>query len=98
MIRAAFGTAIALYVVFAGIVISECRFLLPLVARIWQDYGYWLSFASAWFIVNLAGATYVLLRKVLLSNTGRKLSHLERQLRGTSTISEELTARIERRQ
>ena len=98
MIRAAFATAIAAYFAIAGVLLSECRFLLPLAEPIWREYGYALLLSSLWFILNVAGGAYVLLRKALLSNTGRKLSHLERQLRGASTISEELTERIERRQ
>jgi hypothetical protein len=44
--------------------------------------------------VNVFAGCYVFFRRLSLKDTGDKLAHLEKQLRGRLTISEELTERI----
>lgn len=45
--------------------------------------------------LNLFGAVLALNRRLFLRDTGRKLAHVEKQLRTGSSISEELTERLE---
>jgi hypothetical protein len=58
----------------------------------------WLP-AIGWYfgllLVNLIALLYHLNRAVFLKDTGRKLAHLERQLRSGSSLSEELSGRLE---
>lgn len=44
--------------------------------------------------LNIFALIYVAVRKLLLKDTGRKLAHLEKQLRTGQSISEELTERL----
>lgn len=73
---------------------GELRFLAPY--RVYIFYRY--SAAIAWFAVlaffNLFAAIYALNRQLFLKDTGRKLAHLEKQLRTGSSISEELSERL----
>ena len=94
MIRAALGGAIAVYGVLAMMLLRECVFLAPLKHYIWDHYGVTLLWWSALLITNLFCVFYAVLRRIGLEDTGEKLAHLEKQLRGRETISEELTARL----
>jgi len=44
--------------------------------------------------LNLLAGFFLLTRRLLLKDTGQKLAHLEKQLRGRESISEELSRRI----
>ena len=44
--------------------------------------------------LNLLAGFFVLSRWLLLKDTGEKLAHIEKQLRGRESISEELSRRI----
>lgn len=94
MIRTTLAISCTLYVVFAGILLKECAFLSPLRKLIWEGYREPIIWFSALFFLNLCATIYLLLRKVALKDTGDKLAHLEKQLRGQATISRELTERI----
>ena len=60
--------------------------------------AHWLG-ALAWYFgllfMNLIALMYYVNRAVFLKDTGRKLAHLERQLRSGSSLSEELSERLE---
>jgi hypothetical protein len=43
---------------------------------------------------NLLAGFFALGRRFFLKDTGKKLAHLEKQLRGRESISDELTRRI----
>ena len=94
MIQTAVAIALVLYAVLAGALLKECAFLAPLRVIIWEQYGEILLWFSLILVLNLFAGSYALLRKLALKNTGDKLSHLEKQLRGRTTISDELTERI----
>ena len=59
----------------------------------------WLG-PLAWYFgllfVNLVALMYHVNRAVFLKDTGRKLAHLEKQLRSGSSLSEELSERLKR--
>lgn len=97
MIRAALAIALCTFALLVGLIVSECWFLAPIAKGIFEIYGEWLGWLSLLLILNLFAAIYTVLRKLALKNTGEKLSHVEKQLRGRTTISEELTERILRR-
>jgi hypothetical protein len=94
MMRLSLGVALGVYAVLFGVVVKECAFLAPLRGQIWEQYGEAFLLASTAFLLNLFAVVYGVLRKVALSDTGDKLSHLEKQLRGRTSVSEELTERI----
>jgi hypothetical protein len=97
MITRALSVAVAIYALLTGLVIKECAFLAPQKLVIWREGGEYILVFSALLIVNLFFATFAVLRRLALKNTGDKLSHVEKQLRGAETISGELTERILRR-
>jgi hypothetical protein len=74
---------------------QECRFLIPYRHVLFVKYGGTLAAFGAVLFVNLFAAVYLGCRKLLLKDTGRKLAHLEKQLRTGASISDELTRRLE---
>ena len=94
MIRNALVVATLAYVVLVAISLKECAFLAPIKMLIWEQYGTRIVIFSVLFIFNAFAASYTVFRKVALKDTGDKLAHVEKQLRGRETISEELTTRI----
>jgi hypothetical protein len=94
MIRSALAAAIAVYLIGAGVLIHECAFLADARRTILQNYGTVLLLYSGAFLLNLFAVFYTAMRKFALKDTGDKLAHLEKQLRGQATLSQELTERI----
>ena len=94
MIQNALAAAVAIYVVLLGTVLQECVFLARHRKYIWESYGEVLLWLSLLLILNLFAGCCAFLRRLSLKDTGDKLAHLEKQLRGRMTISEELTERI----
>jgi hypothetical protein len=76
-------------------VLEECTFLIPYRRMIIERYGVTLALFAAALFINLFAAFYAIGRKLFLKDTGRKLAHLEKQLRTGATISEELTHRLD---
>lgn len=73
--------------------LQECRFLIPFKKHLWHEYGAAIGLYASAVFLNLFAAIYVLFRKLLLKDTGRKLAHLERDLKAGS-ISAELAERL----
>lgn len=88
-----FATTILFLALFIWL-LQECAFLIPFRELLVEVYArYIVAYAAALF-VNVFAGFYFLLRKLMLKDTGRKLAHLEKQLRTGQSISEELTARL----
>jgi hypothetical protein len=94
MIRTTVAITCTFYVVLAVFVLKECVFLSPLKKEIWVSYHEAFAWFSALLLLNLGATIYLLLRRLALKDTGAKLAHLEKQLRGKATVSRELTERI----
>ena len=73
---------------------QECTFLIPYRRLLWERWCDALVWFSAAFFVNVFAAVYMGCRKVFLKDTGRKLAHLEKQLRTGASISQELADRL----
>jgi hypothetical protein len=58
------------------------KFIAPYKAVLFRTYGHTLLLAVAVLFLNVFGAALALNRKFLLKDTGRKLSHLDRQFQG----------------
>ena len=94
MIGNAFFATTVLLLALGLYLLGECRFLIPyrqlLLELYWQPIA---LFAAALFI-NVFAVIYLTCRKLFLKDTGRKLAHLEKQLRA-GQLSEELSRRLE---
>lgn len=97
MVRVSLVVTMCGCVALMGYTIGECLFLAPLASSIWAEYADVIVIFTVLFVLNMFAATYALLRRLSLAETGRKLAHVEKQLRGTSTLLDELTERIARR-
>ena len=87
----------ATVVVFMAVVfylMDELRFLIPYRDAILERHGGDIALFSVVLFLNLLAGFFVLARRLLLKDTGQKLAHLEKQLRGRKSISEELSRRI----
>jgi hypothetical protein len=71
--------------------LQACQFLSPYRTLIVTRYGVVLLLFAAGFFLNLFAAIYTLSRKLFLKDTGRKLAHLERQLRAGDGVAEDLS-------
>ena len=94
MIRNALAAALLIYVVLVAVVLNECVFLASIRGEIWSELWKEIVGFSMVVVLNVFAGIYAVLRRLALKDTGDKLSHLETQLRGRQTISEELTERI----
>ena len=61
-------------------VLGELRFFIPYTAVLFHQYGAVILAYVATLFVNLFAAAFALNRKFFLKDTGRKLSHLDKQL------------------
>lgn len=69
----------ALLLAIAFYLMGELKFLVPYRAFLFREYGWPLAaFFGALFLNFFAGA-FILIRKFLLKDTGRKLSHIDKQ-------------------
>jgi len=75
-------------------VVGELKFLAPYRLLILHRYGAVIGWFTAALFFNLFAVVYAINRKVFLKDTGKKLAHVEKQLRSGSSISEELSQRL----
>ena len=59
---------------------GELKFLVPYKLVLWRAYATPILAYVAILAVNVFAAVFVLIRKFFLKDTGRKLSHLDKQL------------------
>ena len=60
--------------------LGELRFLIPYRRVLFHNYGQTLLLWVAILFVNVFAGVYALERKFFLKDTGRKLSHVDRQV------------------
>lgn len=92
--NAIFVTTIFFLAIGIGM-LQECQFLIPYRHVLFLKYGTALLTYAAALFVNLFAGIWWLCRTLFLKDTGRKLAHLEKQLRGRESILEELGRRLE---
>lgn len=91
----AFFITTLLFMAIGMVLLQECDFLIPYRRLLYERYlSVILQFAALLYF-NFFAAIYLLCRKLFLKDTGRKLAHLEKQLRTNSSISEELSRKLE---
>jgi hypothetical protein len=71
--------------------LEECRFLVPYRHLLLVRYGTAIVLFAAALFVNIFAAVYWFCRAFFLKDTGRKLAHLEKQLRTGTSLSDELS-------
>ena len=94
MIASAVFVTTILFIAIGLLFLQECQFLIPYRHVLFGKYGSAIAIYSAILFVNLFSAVYLICRLVFLKDTGRKLAHLEKQLR-TGELSQELSRRLE---
>ena len=72
-------------------VMQEATFLIPYRQLLLQKYGESLLLLGSVVFLNLFAGIYAAWRNFFLKETGRKLAHLEKQLRTGTSVSEELS-------
>jgi hypothetical protein len=59
-----------------------------------EKYGRTIATFAGLLFLNLFALMYILVRKIYLKDTGRKLAHIEKQIRSGESISDELSRRL----
>jgi hypothetical protein len=79
MIANAVLFAIVVLLAYGFWLLDQLKFMAPYKAVLFHAYGEKLLFFLATLFVNLFGLALAAGRRFLLKNTGRKLSHLDKQ-------------------
>ena len=75
---------------FAG----ELSFLVPYKAALFHEYGTVILGAVLVVFINLSAVYYALARWLFLRDTGRKLTHVDRQLIASEGVHEDLPPQL----
>ena|ERR1700720_2909621 len=94
MVTNVFFETTILFMAAGFLLLDQCRFLIPYRSLLLQRYGATILLIAAVLFINIYAALYFGVRKLLLKATGRKLAHVEKQLRTGQSISEELTEQL----
>lgn len=94
MIGTAVFVSTLIFMVIGIFFLQECQFLIPYRHVLFVKYGSALLWFAAVLFLNLFAAIHMICRLLFLKDTGRKLAHLEKQLRTGSSLSDELTRRL----
>ena len=93
MIANALIITIVLLLALVFWLMGELKFFAPYKLVLWREYATPILTYVALLTVNVFAAAFVFIRKFFLKDTGRKLSHLDKQLhtvdRGTAWFEEE---------
>ena len=79
MVANALLLALALLIAIGFYLMGELKFLIPYRAFIFREYGWALAVFFGGVFLNLFAGAFVLIRKSFLKDTGRKLSHIDKQ-------------------
>ena len=80
MVANALLITIALLLALGFWLLGELKFLIPYRHVLFHQYGSVLLLWLAVLFVNVFAAVYAIQRKILLKDTGRKLSHVDTQV------------------
>lgn len=93
MTQAAFLAALGLFMISASLA-QQLVFLVPYKRVLLHEYGGVIALGAAVLFVNLWAGAYLVARRLLLTDTGRKLAHVEKQLHAGDTILHDLSERL----
>jgi hypothetical protein len=94
MVTNVFFATTILFLAAGFFLLDQCRFLVPYESLLLERYGATILLFAAVLFINIYATVYFAVRKLLLKETGRKLAHVEKQLRTGQSISQELTERL----
>ena len=80
MIANALIITIAVLLALVFWLMGELKFFAPYKLVLWREYAAPILTYGALLSVNVLAAAFVFIRKFFLKDTGRKLSHLDKQL------------------
>ena len=86
--------AVLTEVLLVGWLAGELRFLAPYRAALFDLYGPVIVGAIVVVFVNLSACYYALARWLFLRDTGRKLTHIDRQLIASEGVHEDLPPQL----
>lgn len=79
MVANALLLSLALLVAIAFYLMGELKFLAPYRVFLFREYGWALALFFGGLFLNFFAGAFVLIRKFFLKDTGRKLSHIDKQ-------------------
>jgi hypothetical protein len=94
--NAAFLAGLTTFVLAAWLAV-ELSFLAPYKAAIFRTYGLQIVAAVVLVFVNLAGTYYFIARWLFLRDAGRKLTHIDRQLRSVPGLHDDLRRHFQKK-
>ena len=89
----AFLAALTLFLLAAWLA-GELRFLAPFKVIVFRLYGTTIAVAALVVFGHLCAAYYLMARWLFLRGTGRKLTHVDRQLMAADGVHEDLSPRL----
>jgi hypothetical protein len=92
MIQNAAFLALLTVFLLAGWLAGEVRFLAPYKGGLFRLYGLQIGFGTLLVFLNLCALYYGLGRWFFLRDSGRKLRHVDRQLRTPEGLHDDLRA------
>ena len=95
MIASAVFVTTIVFLAIGIYLLQECQFLIPYRHVLFLKYGGVIAGFAAALFANLFAAVYLICRTFFLKDTGRKLAHLEKQLRTGDPLAEELSRRLD---
>ena len=94
--NAAFLAGLTTFVLAAWLA-AELSFLAPYRAAIFRMYGLHIVVGVVLVFVNLLGTYYLIARWLFLRDAGRKLTHIDRQLRSAPGLHDDLRRYFQRK-
>lgn len=79
MVANALLLSVALLLAIAVYLMGELKFLAPYRVFLFREYGWALAIFFGGLFLNLFAGGFVVIRKFFLKDTGRKLSHIDKQ-------------------
>jgi hypothetical protein len=95
MIASAVFVTTIIFLAIGIFLLQECQFLIPYRHVVFVKYGGTIALFAAALFVNILAGVYTLCRTFFLKDTGRKLAHLEKQLRTGESLAGELSRRLD---
>ena len=88
MIPNVFFATTVIFLAIGFFLLHECAFLIPYRTLLIEIYGRVIALYAVALFFNLFALIYLFVRKLLLKETGKKLAHIEKQLRTGESLSE----------
>jgi hypothetical protein len=79
MVANALLLALAFLLAIAFYLMDELKFLIPYRAFLFREYSWALAIFFGGLFLNIFAGAFVIIRKSFLKDTGRKLSHIDKQ-------------------